>query len=81
MRSLSLILVAAATAHASYIADVPVQTRDIPPLPTLFKRQKFEAPCAEVAASWSALKPKATGSVFVPAKVRSQPDPAWAARD
>ena len=69
MRSLSLLIAAAATAHASYILPEPIATRDIPPLPTLFKREAFSEPCEEVAASWSAAKPLQTGSITVPAKV------------
>ncbi|KAH7125575.1 hypothetical protein B0J11DRAFT_309316 [Dendryphion nanum] len=45
-------------------------TTELPPLPTLFKRQQFSnKPCAEVSASWSAAVPKATGPILVPAKV------------
>jgi hypothetical protein len=69
MHSLSLLLAAAATAHASYLLPEPVATRDIPPLPTLFKREAFSEPCQEVAESWSAAKPLQTGAIYVPAKV------------
>jgi len=69
MRSLSLLVVAAATAHASYILPEPLETRDIKPLPTLFARQAFSEPCQEVAESWSAAKPQQTGNILVPAKV------------
>lgn len=69
MRSLSLLIVAAATAHASYFIPEPIPTRDLPPLPTLFKREAFSEPCEEVAASWSAAKPQQTGNIRVPAKV------------
>ncbi len=69
MHFLSLFLAAVATAHASYIVPAPVVTGEIPPIPTLFKRQANQDPCQEIAQSWSAAKPKATDSnIYVHAK-------------
>lgn len=71
MRTLSFLLIAGATVHAQAIVPKLVGSiEQRSPPPTLFKRQQFQEPCEEVAASWVAQKANATSDqIYVPAQV------------
>ncbi|ORY10260.1 hypothetical protein BCR34DRAFT_602239 [Clohesyomyces aquaticus] len=69
MRSAAVFQIATVSASV-LIPNVPrVLREEHAPAPTLFKRQDFQEPCAEVSASWAALAPEATGNIFIPAQI------------
>lgn len=75
MRSVFILLSTSVIAYAQiyHIPSPSVPIEELPPLPTLFKRQQYHEPCEEVSASWAAQMAQATGEsapqIWVPAQV------------
>ncbi|KAF2002471.1 hypothetical protein P154DRAFT_520938 [Amniculicola lignicola CBS 123094] len=66
----SFILLATASSAQVLKLNIPrAPVEPLAPQPTLFKRNQYQEPCEEVSASWAALKPKATGNIFISAKI------------